>query len=71
MKKELRKIAVIVGGRVHCFMIQNLLDSHGTFYAGNHLDRLLMLLEGFGVDIEYALQALSPGHCRARPSGRV
>lgn len=45
-------------------MIQNSPDSHGIFHAGNNLEwaLALALVADFNVDIEYAFQALGPGH---------
>jgi hypothetical protein len=43
-------------------MIQNLLDGHGIFNAGNDVHRPLALLAGFNVDIEYSFQPRGQGH---------
>lgn len=43
-------------------MIQNLLDGHGVFHAGNDAHRALTFLTGFDIDVDHPFQSLSPTH---------
>lgn len=43
-------------------MIQNLLNDHRVLHAGDDAYRALASLASFDVDVEHALQPLSPRH---------
>jgi len=43
-------------------MIQNLLDGHGVFNAGDDAHRALALLTDFDIDVEHPVQSLGPAH---------
>ena len=42
-----------------------LLDNHGIFNAGDHVDAATTFSAGLDIDVEDALEALRPGHGRA------
>ena len=51
-------------------MVENLADDAGIFNAGDDLDGAAAGLSGLDVDVQYALQALRPGHCCSAFGGR-
>jgi len=52
-------------------VIEDLLDQHRVFDAGNDLDGAAAFTTGLDVDIEYTLQSLRPGHRCPALSGRL